>query len=98
MKKTPTPIQKAFARLSFPPYLLDMTEIEQRVLESLLELERAVEETAAAKTKPDLLSIFARLDRLALELPPSTEPVLLHLLDRKSYQKARLLLQERAAR
>lgn len=80
------------------PYLLWMTEIEQQVLESLLEMERAVAGMAAAKTKPDLLPIFARLDRLTQQLPTSTEPQLLHYLHRKSYQKARALLQELAAR
>ena len=83
--------------LFLPPYFLGMTEIEQRVLDSLLEMDRAVQGMAAAKTKPDLLPIFARPDRLARQLPPSTEPMLLHYLHR-SYQKARLLLQELAAR
>lgn len=90
--------EKAFAMVFFLPYLLGMTEIEEQVLESLLEMERAVEGMAGAKTRPDLRPIFERLDRLAQRLPPSTEPMLLHYLDRKSYQKARVFLQELAAR
>jgi len=90
--------EKAFAMVFFLPYLLGMTEIEEQVLESLLEMERAVEGMAGAKTRPDLRAIFERLDRLAQRLPPSTEPMLLHYLDRKSYQKARVFLQELAAR
>ena len=39
-----------------------MTDIEQKVLESLLEMEQAVRGMAAAKTKTDLLPIFARLE------------------------------------
>ncbi|MGD1083513.1 MAG: hypothetical protein ABSA47_02035 [Verrucomicrobiota bacterium] len=98
MTHAPPNFQKPFAMLFLPPYFLGMTEIEQRVLDSLLEMERAVQGMAAAKTKPDLLPIFARLDRLARQLPPSTDPMLVHYLHRKSYQKARLLLQELAAR
>jgi hypothetical protein len=74
-----------------------MTEIEEQILESLLELERAVEEMAAGKSKPDLLPVFARLDGLAQSLPSSADAQLRHYLQRKSYQKARVLLQELAA-
>ena len=75
-----------------------MTEIEQQILQTLLEMERAAETMATANPKPDLLPVFARLEELARQLPPSTEPMLLHYLQRKSYQKARLLLREMAAR
>lgn len=75
-----------------------MTEIEQQILQTLLEMERAAEAMATANPKPDLLPVFARLEELARQLPPSTEPMLLHYLDWKSYQKARLLLREMAAR
>ena len=80
------------------PYLCCMTEIEANVLESLVELERAVEVMSAAKSKPNLLPIFSRIEALTKQLPPGTEPQLMHFLHRKSYQKARVLLQELAAR
>jgi hypothetical protein len=75
-----------------------MSEIEQRILESLLELENSVAQMATANPKPNLLPIFARLEELARQLPPATtDRDLLHYLQRKSYQKARLLLEEHAA-
>jgi hypothetical protein len=50
---------------------------------------------ATTNPKPNLLPIFSRLDELARQLPPGTEPDLLHYLHRKSYQKACALLQQR---
>jgi len=48
---------------------------------------------AAANPKPNLLPLFTRLDDLAKNLPASADPQLRHYLQRKSYQKARVLLQ-----
>lgn len=75
-----------------------MTDIETQLLQSLLQLEKAVEAMAAANPKPDLRPLFARLDELAGQLPASADPQLRHFLQRKSIQKARLLLQESAGR
>jgi hypothetical protein len=75
-----------------------MTEIEKRVLQTLLDLEKAAESMPTANPKPDLLPLFARLDELTAHLPGGTEPMLLHYLHRKSYQKARVFLQDLAAR
>jgi hypothetical protein len=72
-----------------------MTLIEQQILDSLIALETAAAQMTAAKPKPDLLPIFSRLDELTRQLPPGTEPDLLHYLHRKSYQKACALLQQR---
>jgi len=72
-----------------------MNETERQILETLLELERTVELMPRSNPKPDLLPIFARLEDLTTQLPRSTAPDLLHYLHRKSYQKARLFLQER---
>ena len=58
-------------------------------------LETAAAQMAASNPKPDLLPIFSRLDELTRQLPPGAEPDLLHYLHRKSYQKARELLQRR---
>ena len=74
-----------------------MTDMEQRVLEALLDLERAIEQMPHANPKPDLLPLFSRLDEFTRKLPLTTDPTLLHYLHKKSYQKARLFLQGREA-
>lgn len=74
-----------------------MTETESAILQSLLELERAVASMPAANPKPNLLPLFTRLDDLTRQLPRDTDPSLLHYLHKKSYEKARLFLQGREA-
>lgn len=74
-----------------------MTETEQTLLQTLVELEQAVQTMAQANPKPNLLPIFARLDELTRELPPEADPSLRHYLQKKSYEKARLFLQGRDA-
>ena len=70
-----------------------MESLEQALLGKLLELETAAKTLAAAKPKPDLMRLFGEIENLAGRLPQSSNPSLLHYLQRKSYQKARLLLQ-----
>ncbi|MBI2929721.1 MAG: hypothetical protein HYY24_29025 [Verrucomicrobia bacterium] len=74
-----------------------MTDTEQAILQTLIELESMVQSIANANPKPSLRPIFARLDELAARLPPETDPRLLHYLAGKSYQKARLWLEGREA-
>jgi hypothetical protein len=74
-----------------------MTDIEDQIQRALLDLENAVAQMPTANPKPDLKPIFARLDDLAGQLPPEAPRDLRHYLARKSYQKARMFLQERAA-
>ncbi len=74
-----------------------MTKTENRILEALLELERAVRAMAAANPKPNLLPLFSRLDEMTASLPAETDPALLHYLYKRSYEKARLFLQGRDA-
>jgi hypothetical protein len=74
-----------------------MTEKEKSVLDTLLELERTIEAMPRTTPKPSLLPLFSRLDELTRSLPPTTDPMLLHYLHKKSYQKARLFLQGREA-
>jgi hypothetical protein len=74
-----------------------MTEIEKSILDSLLELEGAIKCMATANPKPNLLPLFSRIDELARKLPTTTAPSLLHYMQKKSYEKARLLLQGRDA-
>ena len=73
----------------------EMTEIEQDILGALTDLDRAVKSLRTANPKPDLQSVFARIERLTDDLPPGTDPSLLHYLHKKSYEKARLLLEGR---
>ena len=72
-----------------------MNETEQRILDSLLELEKSVASMATARPKPNLLPMFARIDELTRQLPRNADPTLLHYLHKKSYEKARLFLQGR---
>ena len=74
-----------------------MTEIEKNILDSLLELEAAVQAMATANPKPQLPPLFARIEYLARQLPTSADSRLLHYLHKRSYQKARLFLQGREA-
>jgi len=71
-----------------------MTQTERAILDTLLELEQAVGRMASSP-KPDLRPLFARLDQLASQLPADVPGDLRHYLQRKSYQKARVFLQER---
>lgn len=74
-----------------------MTEIETRILETLMELEQKVATMATVQPKPSLLPLFNRLDELTGQLPPppQSDPTLIHYLQKKSYEKARLFLQGR---
>jgi hypothetical protein len=72
-----------------------MTGTEQLLLDTLLELENAVKSIRSANTKPDLLSLFGRIDALTKELPHETDPTFRHYLQKRSYEKARLWLQGR---
>ena len=74
-----------------------MNEAERAILQTLIELDTAVKSVKAAGPKPELLPLFARLDELARALPKDTAPDLLHFLHRKSYEKARLWLEDRKA-
>ncbi len=74
-----------------------MEPLEQTLLDKLLKLETAAKTPAAAKPKPDFMRLFGEIDALAGRLPQSADPALRHYLRRKSYQKARLLLQGRDA-
>ncbi len=74
-----------------------MTDTENQLLTTLLELEATIQRMASTTPKPSLLPLFTRIDELTRQLPPGTTPDLLHYLHKKSYQKARLWLQGREA-
>ncbi|MCC6232817.1 MAG: hypothetical protein IT580_09250 [Verrucomicrobiales bacterium] len=80
-----------------------MRDVESEVLQALQELEQAA---AAARARPagtpvsggsGVLPILERIDRLAEELPASASHDLRHYLLRKSYEKARQLLEGSAS-
>lgn len=74
-----------------------MTDLERSILKALVDLDTAVGSLRTANPKPDLQALFLRLDELAEKLPPDADPQLRHFLARKSYEKARLLLEGRGA-
>jgi len=74
-----------------------MTASEQKILQTLIELDETVKRMPGANPKPNLLPLFTRLDELTNQLPKDTDPTLLHYLHRKSYEKARLWLEGRDA-
>jgi len=74
-----------------------MTEVEKIVLQTLIELDLAVQAMPSANPKPDLLPLFTQLDELAKQLPSDADPELRHFLQRKSYEKARRMLEGRGA-
>jgi len=69
--------------------------VEQQLLDALTELANAIKAMPLANPKPSLLPQFARIDELAKQLPRDTDPVLLHYLQQKSYEKARRFLRGR---
>jgi hypothetical protein len=74
-----------------------MIDLERQILDELLAYEETVRLLPTMDPKPDLLAIFQRLDDLTANLPRGTDPNLLHFLHKKSYEKARLWLQQRHA-
>ena len=74
-----------------------MTNVEQDLLTTLLDLEETIRVMRTAERKPNILPLFDRLDQLTQRLPKDTDPALLHYLHKKSYEKARLWLQGRDA-
>ncbi|HLP76288.1 MAG TPA: hypothetical protein VK327_05155 [Candidatus Paceibacterota bacterium] len=72
-----------------------LTDTENAILRALGELDSAVKAMPTANPKPNLLPIFVRLDELAAQLPSNAAPDLLHYLRKKSYEKARLWLENR---
>ena len=71
--------------------------LEQQIAGALADLEKAVKSMATANPKPNLLPLFRRIDDLTSQLPRNTDPVLLHYLHKRSYQKASLFLAGRDA-
>lgn len=71
-----------------------MNPVEAEILAALVELEQTVK-SDPLKRRAALPPLFARLDDLTRQLPPNSDPDLLHFMHRASYEKARLLLEGR---
>jgi len=78
-----------------PPngYSIPMTVIERQILDRLIELDEKVKALPTANPKPNLLPLFQQIEELADQLPRSSAPDLLHYMQKKSYEKARLWLE-----
>jgi hypothetical protein len=87
----------AFVSPSKSGYLLSMNATEQKIWQTLVELDRQVKSMPTANPKPNLIPLFNQLDELTGQLLPQTAPELLHYLRKKSYEKARLFLEGRDA-
>jgi hypothetical protein len=74
-----------------------MTVTEKSIWQALVELDRQVKAMPSANPKPNLMPVFTRLDELTRQLPPDTDPQLMHYMHKKSYEKARLFLEGRDA-
>lgn len=74
-----------------------MTQLEQQLYDSLVTLDKAIKSFAATKQPVDLVPMMKRIDELGAQLPPETDPQLLHFLQRKSFEKATLWLEGRKA-
>lgn len=74
-----------------------MSEIEREILNALTALEASVATVRVANPKPNLQSLFNRIDELTEQLPADASPDLVHYLRRKSYEKARLWLLGRSS-
>jgi hypothetical protein len=72
-----------------------MDSVEKQILAALDELDLTVKRMPSMHPKPDLQPLFRRLEDLARQLPKGCDPNLLHYLSKRSYEKARLLLQGR---
>jgi hypothetical protein len=74
-----------------------MTQLEQQLHDALLALDQAVKGIAARKEPVDLMPLFRRIDELGAQLPPGTDPQLVHFIQRKSFEKAIFWLEGRKA-
>ncbi len=74
-----------------------MTDVERTLLEQLIGLENEVATAVAAGRKPEVMPWILRLRSMTAALPADSDPMLLHCLERQSWEKARLALQSRHA-
>ena len=70
--------------------------MERALLATLLDMEQEVETATRTGRRPDVISLVNRLRDLTASLPPESDPMLLHCLQRHSWEKARLTLEGRS--
>lgn len=73
-----------------------MTDVERALLATLVDMEQEVETAARTGRRPDVISRVHRLRDLTASLPADSDPMLLHCLQRHSWEKARLTLEGRS--
>lgn len=69
-----------------------MNAVEAELLEALRNLEGVVG-TGAPGPRPGLAAALAQVESAGRRLPPGTAPDLLHYVQKRSYEKARLWLE-----
>lgn len=74
-----------------------MKDTEREILATLNDLDRMVQSMKTVNQKPNLLPVFEKLETLTTHLGRDADASLLHYLHKKSYEKARLYLEARAA-
>lgn len=70
-----------------------MTEIERDILAALKDLDATIKALPTANPKPNVLPLLQRIETLAGQLPRGSSPDLLHYMQKRSYEKARLWLE-----
>ncbi len=89
MKSQSSPL--APSPVPVPPPTL--SAFETSVLKTLHALEAAIAAGRPPSPNPTLRTVLSQLDQLTTELPPTIRADLRHYLQKRSYQKARILLE-----
>ncbi len=74
-----------------------MTDVERALLDALRDLDHEVADAAVTKRRPEVVSRILRLRELTSVLSPEADPMLMHCLQRQSWEKARMILDGRQA-
>lgn len=72
-----------------------MTDVEGALLDALRDLDHEVADAALTRRRPEVVSRVMRLRELTSVLPPEADPMLMHCLQRQSWEKARMILDGR---
>lgn len=74
-----------------------MTDVEHALLIALQDLDREVADASASGRRPEMVPRVMRLRELTAVLPAGSDPMLMHCLERHSWEKARMILDGRRA-
>lgn len=72
-----------------------MTDVERALLDALRDLEHEVADAAQLGRRPEVVTRVLRLRELTSALPLQADPMLMHCLQRQSWEKARMILEGR---